>query len=183
MLVGQQITLRPLRSDDIGPLHDSSMDLENRGPWYPLPRSPRSKFEAAFAESGFWTRDDGIFAITDHDDRLIGIVEWELLNGDVPDVEVSYRLLDQADRGKGITTEALGLLSGWLFDSGQINRLRANVHVDNKASRRVVEKCGFTQEATARAAWYNRGRWHDVAVYTLTREEFEALRKTAATPA
>lgn len=80
-------------------------------------------------------------------------------------------------------TEALGLLSGWLFDSGHVNRLRANVHVDNKASRRVAEKCGFTLEATARAAWYNRGHWHDVAVFTLNREEFEALRRTAVTPA
>jgi [ribosomal protein S5]-alanine N-acetyltransferase len=183
MLVGRQVSLRPLRDDDIEPLHASSLDLENRGPWYPLPRTPLGKFKAAFAESGFWSRDEGIFAIVDRSDRFLGIVGWEQLNGDIPDVEVSYRLLDQADRGKGIGTEALGLLSGWLFDSGRMNRLRANVHIDNKASRRVAEKCGFTQEGTARAAWYNRGRWHDVAVFTLTREEFEELRKTAATPA
>lgn len=183
MLVGPQISLRPLRGDDIGPLHDSSLDLEHRGPWYPLPSTPLGKFEAAFAESGFWSRDEGIFAIVDRSERLIGVVGWELLNGDIPDVEVSYRLLDQADRGKGIATEALGLLTGWLFDTGRMNRLRANVHLDNKASRRVVEKSGFTQEATARAAWYNRGRWHDVAVYTLTRDEFEELRTAGATPA
>ena len=180
MLVGSQVTLRPLRSDDIGPLHASTLDLETRGPWYPLPGTPLVKFEATFAESGFWTPDAGVFAIVDRADRRLGIVGWELLTGDLPDVEVSYRLIDQADRGKGITTEALGLLCAWLFDTGHMNRLRANVHLDNAASRRVCEKSGFTQEATARAAWYRSGRWHDVAVYTITRDEFEARRAAAA---
>jgi ribosomal-protein-alanine N-acetyltransferase len=182
MLIGAQITLRPVRADDLGPLHDSSLDLENRGLWYPLPTTPRGKFEADFAESGFWTAEDGIFAIADRSDRLVGIVGWEQMNGDVADVEVSYRLFDQADRGKGIATEALGLLLGWLFDSGHMNRLRASVHVDNKASRRVAEKSGFTHEGTSRAGWYNRGQWHDVAVYAITRAEFEEQRKAAATP-
>ena len=180
MLTGRQISLRPLQGEDIGPLHASSLDLETRGPWYPLPGTPLTKFEAAFAASGFWSQDEGIFAIVDRSERMVGIVGWEQLNGDLPDVEVSYRLLDQAERGKGIATEALGLLSGWLFDTGHANRIRANVHVDNKASRRVVEKSGFTQEAIARASWYNRGQWHDAAVYTITREEFEGLRGAAA---
>ena len=182
MLTGRQISLRPLRADDIGPLHASSLDLEARGPWYPLPGTPLTKFEAVFAESGFWSRDEGIFAIVDRSERMVGIVGWEQLNGDLPDVEISYRLLDRADHGKGITTEAVGLLAGWLFDTGHANRLRANVHVDNKASRRVVEKSGFTQEAIARASWYNRGQWHDAAVYTITRGEFEE-RRGATTPA
>ena len=179
MIIGRQISLRPLRSEDVGTLHASALDLETRGPWYPLPGMPLGKFEATFAESGFWSRDEGIFAIA-RDDRMIGIVGWELLNGDISDVEISYRMLDVADRGKGIATEAVGLLCGWLFDTGHMNRLRANVHVDNAASRRVCEKSGFTAEATARAAWYNRGRWHDVVVYTLTRDEFEALRSATA---
>jgi hypothetical protein len=32
MLIGRQISIRPLLSDDIGPLHASSLDLESRGP-------------------------------------------------------------------------------------------------------------------------------------------------------
>jgi ribosomal-protein-alanine N-acetyltransferase len=180
VLIGDQITLRPVRAEEVGPLYESSLDLENRGLWYPLPTTPLGKLEADFADSGFWTAGDGIFAIADRSDRLLGIVGWEQLNGDVADVEVSYRLFDQADHGKGIVTEALGLLVGWLFDTGHMNRLRASIHVDNKASRRVAEKSGFTCEGTSRAGWYNRGRWHDVAVYTITRSEFEERRATAA---
>ncbi len=182
MLVGRQVSIRPLRDGDIEPLHASTLDLENRGLWYPLPGTPLVQFKAKFAETGFWSPDAGIFAIVDPTDRFVGIVSWEQLNGDVPDVEVGYRLLDQADRGKGYTPEALRLLVGWLFDTGQMNRVRANVHIDNQASHRVVQKCGFTLEATARAAWYNRGQWHDVSVFTVTRDEFAALRAAAGAP-
>jgi RimJ/RimL family protein N-acetyltransferase len=176
MLIGRQTSLRPRRAAEIEPLHASSLDPETRAPWSPLPGTPLVKFEASFAASGLWTADEGIFAITDHADRMVGIVGWELLNGDLPDIEISYRLLDRSDHGKGITTEAVGLLCGWLFDTTHANRLRANVHVDNSASRRVCEKSGFTLEATARASWYRSGRWHDAAVYTITRDEFETRR-------
>lgn len=65
MLKGKQITVRPMRSEDIGPFHEKSLDIESRGPWYPLPGTSLAAFEKAFAESGFWTPERGIFVITD----------------------------------------------------------------------------------------------------------------------
>ena len=69
MLKGKQITVRPMRNEDIGPFHEKSLDLESRGPWYPLPGTSLAAFEKAFAESGFWTPDSGIFAIIDQTGR------------------------------------------------------------------------------------------------------------------
>ena len=114
--------------------------------------------------------------MVDDQDRLIGTVDWTKLNGTVPDVELGYRVFDIADRGKGIATEALDLLAGWLFDSQSMNRLNLVIHVDNIGSHRVAEKCGFTKEATSREAWYHNGKWHDMDVYILTRAESHARR-------
>lgn len=137
-------------------------------------------FEKAFAESGLWTHQKGTFAITDKADRVIGNVSWGQLNGDVPDIELGYRLNSPADSGKGIVTEALGLMTEWLFATQpQANRLSLTIHVDNLASLRVAEKCGFIREATFREAWYNRGHWHDVAISNITRREFEARRDSS----
>ena len=82
----------------------------------------------------------------------------------------------------GVATNAVRLLTRWLFETQQMNRLRLTIHVDNAASKRVAEKAGFTFEAVSHRAWYHRGRWHDVAVYTLTRDEFELTtsKNTAA---
>jgi [ribosomal protein S5]-alanine N-acetyltransferase len=174
---GTNISLRPVAEADLEALHRGLIDLENRGPWYPMPGRSLTRLRAAFQEAGLWSQDEGIFVIVDEQDRLIGTVDWNKLNGDVPDVELGYRVFDRVDWGKGIATEALDLLAGWLFDSQSMNRLHLTIHVDNVSSRRVAEKCGFTKEGTSREAWYHKGKWHDIDVYTLTRAESEARRK------
>jgi [ribosomal protein S5]-alanine N-acetyltransferase len=106
------------------------------------------------------------------------MVVWQKLNGfAMPDMELGYIVFDRANRGRGIASEAVDLLAGWLFDSQAINRLSLSVHVDNIGSRRVAEKCGFTNEATAREAWYHKGKWHDLDVFTLTRAESDERRR------
>ena len=59
----------------------------------------------------------------------------------VPETEVGYGLVDEA-RGWGFATEAL---RGLLVETDRAGvRIRASVAPDNKASIRVLAKCGFT---------------------------------------
>jgi RimJ/RimL family protein N-acetyltransferase len=173
VIKGSSISLRPVAESDLEELHRELLDLESRGPWYPLPRTSFIKFRAAFDESGFWSADEGIFLIVDEQGRTIGTADWEHLNGSVSDVEAAYHIFDRRDWGKGFATQAVDLLTGWLFDSQPINRVQLVIHVDNVGSRRVAEKSGFTKEATAREAWYHKGAWHDVDIYVMTRVESE----------
>lgn len=177
MIKGTGVSLRPIAEADLAELHRNLIHIEGRGPWYPMPRTSLTKRRRAFEETGFWSPDAGIFVMVDEQDRLIGTVDWNKLNGDVPDMELGYRVFDRSNWGKGIATAALDLLAGFLFDTEPINRLRLTVHVDNVGSRRVAEKCGFTKEGTSREAWYHKGRWHDIDVFTLTRAESDARTK------
>jgi len=95
----------------------------------------------------------------------------------VPDVELGYRVFDRADWGRGIATEAVDLLAGWLFDTQPMNRLRLTIHLDNIGSHRVAEKSGFTKGGTSREAWNHKGIWHDIDVYILTRAESDERRR------
>jgi [ribosomal protein S5]-alanine N-acetyltransferase len=61
---------------------------------------------------------------------------------DVPEVEVGYGLVTEA-WGWGFATEALRGLLAHLDEAGV--RVRASVVPENKASLRVLAKCGFTQ--------------------------------------
>lgn len=66
--------------------------------------------------------------------------------------EVAYRL-GQAHWGAGIATQAVAML----LDAVPERPLFARVATDNIGSRRVLEKNGFVQEATARAYAEARG--------------------------
>ena len=176
VIKGEQVSLRPLKEAEVDYVHDNILDLEARGPWYPLPGTSLTKFRAAFNEGGLWSRDEGLFVIVDHHDQILGNVDWEQLNGSVQDVEAAYRIYSQDNWGKGIATEALQLLTGWLFDSMPINRIRLVMHVDNTGSHRVAEKCGYSKEATSPGSWQHKGQWHDVDVYVLTRGEHRRRR-------
>jgi RimJ/RimL family protein N-acetyltransferase len=57
-------------------------------------------------------------------------------------VEVTYGT-NPAYRRRGYATEAAGALTGFAFASGRVLLVRAHTRPDNKASARVLEKCGF----------------------------------------
>ena len=75
-------------------------------------------------------------------------------------------------------SEAVQLLSDYLFKTLLINRLAIHMHVDNVASEKVAINCGFRKEGVARGASFSRGKHVDIAMYALLREEWESLSKS-----
>jgi RimJ/RimL family protein N-acetyltransferase len=59
-------------------------------------------------------------------------------------VEVAYGT-DPAHRGRGYATEATEALVAFALASGRARLVRAHTKPDNRASARVLEKCGFMQ--------------------------------------
>lgn len=62
---------------------------------------------------------------------------------DLHEPEIFYALLDSA-RGYGYATEAAEAVTEWVFENYDILYLIGTVAVDNPASQRVLEKCGYT---------------------------------------
>ncbi|MAS38253.1 MAG: hypothetical protein CL610_29925 [Anaerolineaceae bacterium] len=104
-------------------------------------------------------------------DEILGHIEFFETVAYLDELELSYQIYSEAHRGQGIATEAVMLLTGYLFDRMKHNRIRLIIHPDNLASKRIAEKCGYQYEGVARGAWFNRGRSQDVEVYALVRED------------
>jgi len=86
-------------------------------------------------------------------------------------VDVWYVLGRPEARGRGLGSEAVGLLVDHLFATETVERVGATCDVENVASVRLLERLRFRREATMRSALFHHGRWHDVHVYGLTRGE------------
>ena len=171
MLHGRNITLRPVRSADLDELYGHHIELSNRGDSFPLGIVSESTFRQRFEASGYWERDEGMLVIVDGVDRIVGHIEvfrsvpyWDAF-------ELSYQLYDDAHAGHGYATEAVQLLTDYLFDTTPRHRIQLVILPGNTASRRVAEKCGFTLEGTLREPFYLRGTNVDVLMYSLLRTD------------
>jgi ribosomal-protein-alanine N-acetyltransferase len=79
--------------------------------------------------------------------------------------------VDARFAGKGIIPTALALAVDHAFSVGGLHRIEVNIRPDNLASRRVVEKLGFRQEAYHHRYLHIDGDWRDHLGYAMTTED------------
>ena len=84
--------------------------------------------------------------------------------------ELGYWLAEEY-WGRGVMTDAVRQLCAEGFRRWDIARVYAEPFADNAASRRVLEKAGFTLEGTMRRGAYKNGAYRDWCMYGLLREE------------
>ena len=101
-------------------------------------------------------------------DRSIGFVFIRQESGDDKcRAELGYAIAAKY-WGQGVTTRALKMaISDGLRSFPDLVRLQARVDVENKASRRVLEKLGFLKEGVLRKYMYIKGKFIDLVVYSL----------------
>lgn len=75
--------------------------------------------------------------------------------------------------GNGYATAASELLVEYAFTELGLHRLEASAFASNDASRRVLEKLGFTEEGAARKAARVDGEWVDKVQFGLLESEWE----------
>ncbi len=62
-------------------------------------------------------------------------------------VEIGYGVQPEQE-GRGYATEALRAMTQWAFSQKDVVFVEAETAQDNKASQRVLEKCGFVSDGT-----------------------------------
>ena len=171
MLKGKSISLRPVHEADLEQLYNFHTDIQNRGDYFPRIILSQPAFRKQFQENGFWDEDEGMLVIVNPADEILGHIEFFKTVNYLDEYELSYQIYDPDQRGKGVMTEAVNMMTRYLFETKRMNRIRLVIHPDNAASRRLAEKCGFHHEGTARGAWYNKGRHRDVEIYSILHDD------------
>ncbi|TND10351.1 MAG: ribosomal-protein-alanine N-acetyltransferase [Bacteroidetes bacterium] len=125
--------------------------------------------------SGLFSGTNGIrWTITQKEnDRLIGTAGFNRFMKEHFRGEIGYEL-DPQLWNKGIMTEALRAIAGWGFTKAGLHSIEANIAPDNLASKRVLEKLDFAQEAHYRENYYYKG-WWDSVIYSLRANEFRNM--------
>lgn len=78
--------------------------------------------------------------------------------------------------GRGYCTEAAKEALRYAFEALSLNRVQARHMTKNPASGRVMQKIGMTYEGTLRQSVYRWGKFEDMAMYAILREEYVAQK-------
>ena len=178
-LIGERIYLRPLERDDAATFVPWINDQEitrNLILYRPMNRDMEEEFIArASKEQG------GIVLgiALKKDDRLIGNTALHAVHGKDRHAGFGILIGDKTEWDRGYGTEATALMVEYGFTTLNLNRVWLHVYEYNSRGRRAYEKVGFRLEGTLRKHCFREGKYWDVIVMGLLREEWSQTRPAA----
>ena len=104
------------------------------------------------------------FAIVDEGGSFLGLALAPRIEREARTAELGY-VVAPAARGRGVATEALQRLTEWAFGLGML-RLELLISVENGASKRVAERCGYVCEGVLRSLHVKQGVHEDTEIWS-----------------
>lgn len=109
-------------------------------------------------------------AVPDRTDEVIGYVAIKHIDPEHAGAELSF-WIGGAYSGRGFVTEAAGAALDFAFDTLPLNRICAYHMARNPASAKVLARLGMTREGLLRQRVLKWGKFEDVAVWAILRED------------
>lgn len=168
---GEQVVLTPLSAGDLpvmfGWINDRREVLWN-APYQPVTEAQHAEWFEAIQRR----KDAVIFGIRLLDTQsLIGSCQLHSINDIHRSAELQIRLGESEGRGHGYGTEAVQLLLDFAFKDLNLRRVYVHVLATNGRALRLYEKVGFVREGTLREAAHIDGRYVDIVLLGILRDE------------
>ena len=174
----ERLILREWDVEDVPDLYDyaKNPNVGPHGGWKPHESMSES---LEIMQTLFLNKYDCWAIVYKENGKVIGSIGYEedVRRPQTGCKELGYAMSEDYWR-KGIMTEAAKAVMDFGFEKMELNMISIYHGPKNARSARVIEKCGFTYEGTLRKAYkiYD-GSLRDVACYSMTKEEYEALKK------
>jgi RimJ/RimL family protein N-acetyltransferase len=133
-----------------------------------IPEPPPVGFAGTWISSYGKGRSEGTregFAAVGGDGRFVGLGLAPHIDREGAEAELGYIVAREA-RGQGVGTEILRLLTEWAFTELGARRLVLIIDVDNHASLRVAQRCGYQREGVMRSIYIKPQRRGDAVLWS-----------------
>jgi len=178
-LSGQLTRLRPLRLGDrkISVHWRNDPKIRDRVLGYRLPVTEAMEGNWIRAILTDQSRTRLVMAIEDASDRsLVGFIYLNNIDWFSRNAEFGILIGEHGRQGKGLAKEALSLMAQHAFETLKLSRLYVRVVAFNEGALRLFRGFGFIEEGTQRKQAFSGGRYHDVMMFGLLREEYKTRR-------
>ena len=166
--------LRRLSVDDTDDMYEyaKEYDVTKYLTWSPHPDKASTLEYLMYLQNRYKTGDFFDWAIVCKDSgKMIGTCGFTRFFFAHNGGEIGY-VLNPAYHGQGIATEVVGRVIRYGFENLALERIEGKFMIENKASRRVMEKNGMTFEGVLRKGMLIKGEYRNVGVCSILREEF-----------
>jgi ribosomal-protein-alanine N-acetyltransferase len=108
------------------------------------------------------------------DKQLVGVINYDkFIRGAFHSCFLGFKISKQM-QGKGLMTEALQASINYVFKELNLHRIAANYMPHNKASAKVLAKCGFEQEGIAKDYLRINGKWEQHVLTACLNEKWRS---------
>ena len=174
LIQGKLVTLRPPRPEDVDTMIKWFEDTEvTRFLEFRFP--PGIEFEKDWLAK-LATDPNEVYWVIEFEGRAVGgtgihKIDWKHGTGTTGTV-----IGDKADWGKGIGRELMQLRAEYAFMQLPLRKLKSAYLDGNEASARAQAACGYQQVGRYRAERFIDGRWHDMILTELMRDDWDKSR-------
>lgn len=173
MIKGNEISLRHIESSELDDVFRLINDVELKGDFArTLMRAP-IKLKREFELNGLCSEENETLVIVNQSNKIVGTIGHFLTVPYSSARELGFAIFDSSKQSKGVVTEAVKLLTKYLFESYPINRLQICMPVMHKACEKVAINSGFIKEGIIREAIFIKGKYLDTCMYSMLRSDFE----------
>ncbi|HEX7293240.1 MAG TPA: GNAT family protein [Solirubrobacterales bacterium] len=165
--------LRPFEESDAEELHALiEANRERLARWLPWAQGQTYEDTLGFIRRTIEqvAANDGFQAAIVCDGRIAGAIGYREVDWGDRSTSLGYWLAE-AYEGRGTMTEAVRALTDHAFTAWGLRRVEVRAAVENRRSRAILERLGFTEEATLPRAELVGGRHLDSVVYAMLSPE------------
>lgn len=166
-LIGAKVYLRPA----------TPTDLENMWLWrtlsepqsmscHPLPLKTAAEYVEGFKSRNITDTNQGFAVCRKKDKMPVGLARYFGLNNLNRAAELGL-IVDPDERKNGYGSEAIMILTDYLFDYRGLYKVHAQTSASNKGAVALLESLGFHRDGVLRSHYFFNKEFHDGYVYSL----------------
>lgn len=173
-ITGERIFLREVRVSDVNDAYYRWLNDPLTRQFLETRYVPRGQEDIlGFVHSKQANGNEPFFAICDKaTQQHIGNIKLGPINWVQQRADISLLIGEKAFWGKGIATEAIGLVTHFAFNELNLNKLQAGAYHENVGSIKAFLKNGFSQEGYVKEITRRDDKAIDMVLLGLTRRDF-----------
>lgn len=180
MIIGERVRLRGIERQDIAQfvtwLNDREV-TENLLLNLPVSRAEEEGWFERMLQRPMEEHPKAIEVKTADGWVFVGNIGFHDLDWVHRTVEVGLFIGEKKYWNQGFGSEAMRLMLEHGFNDLNLNRIYLHVYDTNPRGMRAYEKAGYKKEGVLRQAVFKNGRYHDVIVMSVLRDEWKPEQK------